>query len=849
MGPGVPLNIGWFGADASGASDSAAAIQAAIDALNGTQNNSLFCPAGNYKIVVPIFLEAPGGLRGPDGVHGIAYSAGTTYSIGQAVNFAGVAYTSLQNSNTGNTPNSSPTFWGPFNWSNSTTYPLNATVSYHGVPWKSLAAGNVGNTPPAVDAAAWNSGTTYTIGKTVNWGGSVYTSIQNANTNHNPNTSPTFWKIYWQLTWMPNGNASNFGFSFQGPPTGYGSFGCSIRPTYQNGVWLQLGAGNGMIVKNINMSYGGQGASLYDGQLPANGIGICIPGDGGGSNRVTIEQVVIGAVFTGVQTSCNADGLGAENTIRKVAVYNCAVYFATLGSQNFANTIEEGSSGCLDGIYGQSGVGIAIRGGNYSAPNEQTVSNTFTTSGTSGLTVTGCGGSSCTYQFTTTIVSSSGGTGGAGPSTGPDSFMLNCPVGGEGCVYNSWTMLLPHYGLVPLNLTAFNRSTNVATFQIYNQWGVYYYNFTNATTLSDISTEVAGITQLYAVEKAKTFTGAALDISDVHVENAACTTFLFNNSSGGDSGSRVRRIFFNINPALDNYGPKNGGGPGSVSFPQFACAQSFPLLNLTNASVTFESIRWSVDPGGSPVIIDLNALNSECRFDSYGSQLWNPIIRTSFQNSPTIYTTANGACNWTTSPWMPPSYNVYAYINGMSPAMGFYPASYAGVRLPVSLYATLSGTLPTTVGDTYPAISGQTIYSVLDQNCQSCSPSTPARWAQSAHVGYSWGQNLTTSNVSGLSWAYKGGSCVVLANANLFNVIFPGLGITLNNGSGPVHYIVTGTEPWMSLDGGTHRGYFTIYNDTNGFCGAGTSGTTYTGTVIGQDPFVWNTAPFLKSQK
>jgi hypothetical protein len=854
MGPGVPLNIGWFGADASGATDSAPAIQKAIDSLYNTSQQSIFCPTGNYKITEPIFLEAPGGLRGPDGTHGINYNAGTTYSVGQAVNFAGVAYTSLQNSNTGNTPNTSPTFWGPFNWNAGTTYPLNANVSYHGVPWKSLVAGNIGNTPPAVDAAAWNSATTYSIGQTVNWGGQVYTSIQNSNTNNNPHTSPTFWKIFWQLTWMQNGNASNFGYGFYGPPTIYGTFGCNILATYQNGVWLQIGAGNGTIVKHINLNYGGKGASLYDAQMPSNGIGICIPGDSGGSNRVVIEELAINSVFYAIQTSCNVDGLGAENTIRKVAASNCVVYFTVLGSQNFANTIEEASSGCVDGVIAQTGPGYAVRGGNWSAPGEQTVSNTWTVSGTSALTLlpSTCGNPNCRYQFTTTIVSSSGGTGGAGPSTGPDSFMLNCPVGSESCVYNSWTMLLPHYGLIPLNLVSLNRSTNLATFQTYDPWQLYYYHQHDATAISDIATEVAAVTQLYAAERASTFTGLGVDVSDIHVENGtACNTFLTANGLAGDVGIMIRRIYFNANPSQDQSGPKSGNNPGSLSFPQFACQQSWPFINYPGSFVgtSFERVRWASDQGGSSVIIDnANVAGNDCSFDGNGNlPLWSPIIRTSFRNSDSFYTTQNGACHYSINPWVPPAMGgPDGFASNLMPFTGFYPSPYATARLPVSTYATLQSVAGLNPGVDYPPISGQTIYSILDHNCGACSPSTPARWVQSAHMGYSYGQNLTTSNVSGLSWVYKGGSCFVLANANLFNVIFPGLSITLDNGSGPQHYIITGLEPWMSLDGGTHRGYFTIVQPSGDGCGVGTSGTTYTGTVIGQDPFVWNTARFLK---
>jgi hypothetical protein len=190
-----------------------------------------------------------------------------------------------------------------------------------------------------------------------------------------------------------------FGYALFGPPTMYGTFGCNIEPTYQNGVWLQLGAGNGQIVRNINLNYAGQGSSLYDGQMPGNGVAICIPGDGSGSNRALIDEVTVSFVFTVIQTSCNQDQLGAENTIRKATASHCVAYFATLGTQNFANTIDEGSSGCVQNIYAQTGVGVAVRRGNYSAPFEQTDSNTFTISGTTALSVSGCGGTNCTYQF------------------------------------------------------------------------------------------------------------------------------------------------------------------------------------------------------------------------------------------------------------------------------------------------------------------------------------------------------------------------------------------------------------------------------------------------------------------
>lgn len=71
-----------------------------------------------------------------------------------------------------------------------------------------------------------------------------------------------------------------------------------------------------------------------------------------------------------------------------------------------------------------------------------------------------------------------------------------------------------------------------------------------------------------------------------------------------------------------------------------------------------------------------------------------------------------------------------------------------------------------------------------------------------------------------------------------------------NARSGPVHYIVTGVYPWTSLDGGTHRGYLTVFRPTAAYnaanpCLAGTTTTVYTGTTIGQDSFNWKTVTLM----
>lgn len=74
--------------------------------------------------------------------------------------------------------------------------------------------------------------------------------------------------------------------------------------------------------------------------------------------------------------------------------------------------------------------------------------------------------------------------------------------------------------------------------------------------------------------------------------------------------------------------------------------------------------------------------------------------------------------------------------------------------------------------------------------------------------------------------------------------MFPGLGLTLNNGGGAVHYEVTGVFPDVSIDGGTHPCNFTVINAAQDGDPIGLSGTktsTFTPSSIGQDAYTWKT--------
>jgi Pectate lyase superfamily protein len=304
-------NIISYGADPTGVNDSTLAIQSAIDAAalksNWTHEKNIFCPPGKYKTTYALFLDPPGNLRGADGTNGPTYAAGTTYSVGYTVNYLGVPYISLQNSNTGNTPSGAPAYWQPFNWSSATTYAINAVVRFNGTPWISLQNGNTNNAP-------------------------------------NANTVGSFW---WAPTTIVSTNI-DFSLTFAGQ-AGIGSggepYGCIINYVPQNAspnigvpfTAFWVGTGQGMAIENIELTAPFTGPNAL--QNPT-GVGIAIAGGSGGAQRTLISGVEVDNFYTLFTTGQNSDGLGAETTWRKVDGGNCAIGVAIEGTQNDINNFD-----------------------------------------------------------------------------------------------------------------------------------------------------------------------------------------------------------------------------------------------------------------------------------------------------------------------------------------------------------------------------------------------------------------------------------------------------------------------------------------------------------------------------
>jgi hypothetical protein len=152
----------------------------------------------------------------------------------------------------------------------------------------------------------------------------------------------------------------------------------------------------------------------------------------------------------------------------------------------------------------------------------------------------------------------------------------------------------------------------------------------------------------------------------------------------------------------------------------------------------------------------------------------------------------------------------------------------------------LAGALPaiSLTGSTYtigyPLIWGGAIYGKCDWNT-----GVQATWQfASSHRFYSYGQDLTNVNVPGLSLNWKGQSNAV--NVSDIRLIFPGLGVILNNGvDGDQQCVVSAVFPDYQ---NPPAGYMTVFCANSDFSNPaellrGVKTTIYTATTIKQEAY------------
>jgi hypothetical protein len=641
-------------------------------------------------------------------------------------------------------------------------------------------------------AAKWSSATTYNSGDIVKWNGVPWVSQTNSNTNNTPSPSSSFW-LSTAVNNLNNLN-SNWGGSFigdEGLSGGANLPGCYLQspnqPTY---AVLWVGPMNGSLIKNVNIQGDG---SKYKCQFPTNSIGIAYSG---GGSRSKLENSQIVNMGRGVVYSAN--GISAtndSNSMEKMVIGNTCIGVQYNATQNFINDIIHSNiCGGKAAVDTTLGVGVRISGGNWS-----------------------CGGGAPHNTFSVSSISASQANPGTITATmtigSPDSYLTaaNCATDAGSCTYGTWNIVTAHYGVLPLQLSSYNQSSHVASFQVPSRW---LGRFQNTCCAADLLTEIQAVTQIYAAEYVTTFSGCGMTIDDVHMEQMVPTQLIRSNCTfGGQRQNFIHNMYF-------NYNVSDAGAATEIFYGQ----QNFPFIYIGTSDLVVDGVNSEpffgetlVEYGSSSEIsggrliwrgrtLPLNALftNTPPNSDQFTSGYNKMVASTGllvgeFDGADGGNAYAAQAQNFSDI-WR-------SYTWGKSPFWGVRPAPWSTPCLTPSQITTLTGSLPAinTGQVTYPLMWGGQEYRKCDYNLGS----QTTYHLVSTHFGYTYGQNLTTSVIPGLSWGQHQFSPVLYISSSsgayaATQMLFPGLTIGLKCGG-------AGSTNWFIITGiYVNLGYVTI---------------------------------------
>jgi hypothetical protein len=582
--------------------------------------------------------------------------------------------------------------------------------------------------------------------------------------------------------------------------------GTRILAAFDNAPCIYVGGGQGMMVKDISLiaQHG-----LYRANIPSGSIGIAICDGGGGASRCRFENVLVENFRIGFQTGLFGGALCDSNMFVKCTVYNAYLAFWFVESQNFINSIFDAQVVANTGVYCANGGGCHVYGGNWSSPGN--VSAGFTISAVSALTA-----SDSTWTFTATIAS-------------PDTHIATN--------YNCYTFETAHYGIVPAEITAWNAGTGAATFRIIYQWQNSNFGAINLKTATDIEAELQACTKVFCTERITVFLGCNISVDGVHIECDQSPVTLVDSlvTFGGNYKVVLTNIFFNTDSAMTWLLPLAGMTDANKA--RFYAAHTTPFIRVRSSDIHIsdsflglnepvpiwtnagggcalsvercEGFEVNVSGAGGPAVDSIDWARA-CQTDR---QYFNKSVPGDPGRGDQLATSGYGG-------------------HQVSPHWIYRPAPWCTPNVSAAHYATLTGTLPaisTTTID-YPMIWGGQVYRIGSWYMASL----PANFHfASGHHYFTYGQDLTTTNVPGLSWSYKGQSSCLYISSNTMLMMRNGLGIILNDGTTDTLYIVTGTYPSL--------GYITISGQPPGFISptVGVKTTVYTGTLIKQQPFAF----------
>jgi len=614
------------------------------------------------------------------------------------------------------------------------------------------------------------------------------------------------------VTSPPNGTFDSpehgaFSLTLMGDPSSgnHEGFGTSIRPTYSDFPAIIVGPGQGMGLRDLSIK-GPEG--FYRGNHPGTDAftpasAVALTGFGVGS-RTFIANIHVENFNRGFRTGWGSDGLNDSNTFIKCTSFNTYIGLEIWGTQNFINSCYDCNFSATRGIVALAGGGCHVFGGNFSTSAAEAAG--LTVSSVSALTMIANGN---TFRATFTAVVTANG------------FFPN--------VYNTFAFMTEHFGVVPCELTNWDDGTDTATFEILITWISTNFGVANLKTGTDIEAELQACTKVFCAETCTPFEGVNITAIGIHIENDLAPTCLIRSRStfGGSRPNVLSQIFFNTDPSFAGFA-ETLPTQTDANKARVYISRSHPFIwtRDTDTHISDSSFGLNV-----PVVIDTTPFHRFTVERCTAVTLW-------FQRSSLPGSDARDS----DAPWCG-EYDTFYFRSGinsteadqyprrllqMTPFWHNRPAPWSTPCVSPGDFTTISGTLPAISGliVPYPLLLGGQIYRKF-----------PAVGANShfisSHSGYTYGQDLTTTNIPGLSWSYKGQSCNVYMSGAVLLFMRPGLTIGLDNGTdGEQFYSVLGVFA-VATDFGADEPFYITVNPLT----VGNKTTLYSGTVITQQPY------------
>lgn len=683
---------------------------------------------------------------------------------------------------------------------------------------------------------------------TLGSGATFNTPTFTANTNNAPSVSSTHWRAVTMGITNANNVNQSAAIAFVGPeslPDGELEGHCTLAPQY-NTAPAMFAVGNGILIKGVNILFPqGQG---YNCQLPPFGIGFAIAGQG---TRTKVQNSQVSGVYYGY--AAGGDGnpqLGDSNTLEKSQVTGACYAVAYQSTQAFVNSIYDSNLSGNTVVWSYQGTGVNVVGGNLSSTgvngSEASPGATFTINSASSATPNN------TIILTATInltpaASAPVGTGLYLSDTRCNQQEVDFP---SSCVYNGFVINDTKYGLIPFDLIGFlNNGNGTATLAL-SVSNLFLAPMDNVFAQSAIATHLAAATTLYTSEITTTLGGCGISAKQFHLENLEAPTTMIDSHCG--FSQRTNDI---DNPYI-NYDPTLWTAYNSVNafIAQFLVQSAYPFIRLRGSDLRIsgftKQLGGTIGPGksgGERLLIDgttgtnqlfkwsgdapllsfrgTNSGGGTSQTFSHGSYPLNTpglgigqfdetsagIAWASFSHEVAISNSvSNQLDDWSSS------------LMGKTPFMGFRPAPYTTPCLTPAQLTALNTTLPaithtgtgldTAYTVSYPSMWGGIAYRACDWNSPSFTFNAATRDATnlfvSTHHFWTYGQDLTTTNVANLSWTQYQQSPVIFANVELLSLLRPGLGFSLTCNAMTFEGIVTDVHPTPIYGPSSNQGYF-----------------------------------------